>query len=66
MTIGRLLRVPEAANLCGLRESTIRKMIFQRKLPTVRLGRAVMIPEAALEQLIQEGYRPAISAEDGR
>ncbi|MBI3805402.1 MAG: helix-turn-helix domain-containing protein [Nitrospirae bacterium] len=60
LSMSRLLRVPEAARLSGLKEATIRKMIFQRRLPTVRIGRAVMIPEEAIEKLIREGYRPAI------
>lgn len=62
----KFLRIPEVANKLGLKESTIRKMIFERRLPVVRIGRTVTIPEEHIEKLIREGYRPALPAGDGR
>lgn len=56
----KFLRIPEVANKLGLKESTIRKMIFERRLPVVRIGRTVTIPEEHIEKLIREGYRPAL------
>ena len=58
MNEDRLLRVPEVAERTGLRESSIRKMIFLKKLPTVRIGRAVSIPKSAIDKLIKDGYCP--------
>lgn len=55
----RLLRVPAASERTGLPEATIRKMIFQKKLPVVRIGRTVAIPEDAIDKLIDENYQPA-------
>ncbi|MFQ5598821.1 MAG: helix-turn-helix domain-containing protein [Nitrospiria bacterium] len=56
----KLLRVPQAAERLAVRESTIRKMIFQKRLPVVRIGRVVAIPENFIEELILKGYSPAI------
>ncbi|NKE71259.1 helix-turn-helix domain-containing protein [Candidatus Manganitrophus noduliformans] len=55
----RYLRVPEASHYTGLSEATIRKWIFIKRLPSVRLGRAVLIPLEALEKMIEENYQPA-------
>ncbi len=55
-----LLRVSEVAERLGLKEATIRKMVSQRKLPTVRIGRTVSIPEEVVEKMIAAGYRPAV------
>ena len=54
-----LLRVPEAAKRLAVKESTIRKMILQRRIAVVKIGRTVAIPEEEIEKMIQDGYRPA-------
>lgn len=56
----RLLRVAETAARLGVTESAIRKAIFQRRIPVVRIGRAVRIPEDHIEKLIRDGYTPAV------
>ena len=56
----RLLRVPQVAERLAVRESTIRKMIHERRLPVVRIGRAVTIPEDYIEKIIRDGYQPAL------
>ena len=59
----RLLRVSEVAVLLGLRPSTIRKMILQRKIDVIRpTSRAVRIPESAVEAIVKKGYRPALES----
>jgi excisionase family DNA binding protein len=58
---GRLLRVPEASIRLGLREATLRRMILERRIATIRIGRAVRIPENAVDALIAAGYSPAVS-----
>ena len=61
---GRLLTVEQVAEAFGLRVSTIRRMILERRIATVRPSRrSVRIPETAVKQILKEGYRPAI--EDG-
>lgn len=59
----RLLRVRDVAARLGLRESTIRRWIFTRRLPSVRCGKAVTVPESAIDRLIKENYRPAVASE---
>lgn len=39
----RLLRVPEAAELLGIKESTLRKWIFKRKITSIRVGKTVSV-----------------------
>lgn len=51
----RLLRVPEAAHRLGVREKTIRRWIFLRKLTYLKVGRAVRISERQIERIIQRG-----------
>jgi excisionase family DNA binding protein len=55
----RLLRLPEAADRLGLKVSTLRFWIWQRKIETVRVGRAVRIREDSINRLIEEGTMPA-------
>ncbi len=57
----KLLTVPEAASALGLKPSTIRRLILERRIDVVRpLPRAVRIPAKAVEDRIKAGYRPAI------
>ena len=61
MVCGKLLTVAEAANRMGLKESTVRRMILERRIDTVRPSvRAVRIPEAAVLRIIEQGYCQAI------
>ncbi len=55
----RLVSVYEAAQRLGLRVSTLRAWIVQRRIGIVRLGRAVRIPLEEVERLIEEGTVPA-------
>lgn len=60
----RLLSVFEAARITGLKPATWRRYIQTRKVPSVRIGRAVRIPESAIAALIREGWRPAVTLEE--
>jgi len=61
MTGERLLTVQQAAEQLGLREATIRKLIFQRRIDTVRPSvRAVRVPESAIKKILERGFRPAV------
>lgn len=65
-----LLPVPEAAHLLGIGTTLCWEMIHNGQLPTVRLGRRVLVPRAAIEQVASvygttgpgqatgDGYRP--------
>jgi len=55
----RLLRLEEAADRLGLRLSTLRFWVWQRKIEVVRIGRAVRVREDTIKRLIEEGTVPA-------
>ena len=64
MTSDQLLTVRQVAERLGLKESTIRRMILQRRIDTVRPAlRAVRVPESAVQRIVQEGFRPAMQLE---
>ena len=57
----RLLTVEEAAQRLRHKPATIRRMIFQRKIDTVRPSvRAVRVPESAIKKILERGFRPAV------
>ena len=55
----RVVSVPEAAQLLGLRPSTLRAWISQRKIAFVHLGHRVVIPMEAIDDLLLRGFVPA-------
>ena len=55
-----LLTVAQAAKETGLKEPTIRKMVASREIESVKLGRAVRIPEEAIRRLIARNTIPAV------
>ncbi len=56
-----LLKAKEAAQLLNLSENTIRQWIWQRRLPVVRIGRAVRLRREDLEKLIERHHEEAIA-----
>lgn len=61
-----MLTVKQASEQLGLRESTVRAWIAQRRIGVVRLGRAVRILPEEVARLISEGTMPARRSTDGR
>ena len=55
----RVLSVEEAARTIGLKPPTIRAWIGARKIASVHLGRRVMIPIEAIDDLLKRGFIPA-------
>ena len=55
-----LLKTKEAAQLLNLSENTIRQWIWQRRLPVVRIGRAVRLRRQDLEEIIERNREGAI------
>jgi excisionase family DNA binding protein len=55
----RLLRLDEAADRLGLKLSTLRFWIWQRRIEVVRIGRAVRVREDTITRLIEDGTVPA-------
>jgi excisionase family DNA binding protein len=60
----QLLTVAEAAQLLALRPCTIRKWLYERRLPYVRLGRAVRLRKVDMERMVKENYSPVVRNED--
>lgn len=48
-----LLSVPDAARLLGVGKTFCWEMVYGGQLPSVRLGRRVLVPRAAIERLAQ-------------
>lgn len=58
-SVQRLYRIEEAAELLGLQPSTIRKLIFQRRITVCRpTRRAVRVPEQELSRIQRDGLSP--------
>ena len=55
----QLVTVKEAAHLLSCSEAAIRKWLYQRRLPTVKVGRLIRLRLSDLEALIARGLRPA-------
>jgi excisionase family DNA binding protein len=56
-----LLRAKEAAQFLNVSENTVRMWIWQRRLPVVRLGRAVRLRRQDLEEVIERNRQEAIT-----
>jgi excisionase family DNA binding protein len=55
----RLLTVPEVAERLNTGERMARRLIAERRVPTVKIGRHVRVRASDLEQWIQSNTRPA-------
>ena len=56
---GNMLNVNDAAQLLGLKPTTLRAWILHRKIEFVRVGRAVRIPAKAIDEFIERNTTPA-------
>lgn len=54
-----LLSVPQAAVRLGVRPSTLRYWIWQRRIDFVRIGRCIRIADETIDTLIARGSVPA-------
>jgi excisionase family DNA binding protein len=54
----RLLDIPMTAERLGVKESTVRFWVWQRKIEYVKVGRCVRVPESAVERIIERGTVP--------
>ena len=59
----RLRSVDDAARLLGVSTKTMRRLISSRKLPSVRIGRRVLIPSDSLAEFVRSNTQFAIDAE---
>lgn len=49
--------VREAADLLGVHPQTIRRLIHEGKLAAVRIDRGLVVPRAALDELVMQQRR---------
>ncbi len=62
----KLLTVFEAEARTGRKASTWRRDILLRRVPYVKIGRSVRIPQEAVDSLIAQGWRdPIVTIESG-
>ena len=59
----KLFPIPEAAERLGLKPATVRFWVWTRRIEYVKVGRAVRIPESAIQRVIEQGTVPAQRAE---
>lgn len=60
---GNLLTLKQAENRTARKVATWRRDIRLRKIPFVKLGRSVRVPEAYVNQLIIDGWREPIGVQ---
>ncbi len=56
----RLMTLLEVQTLTGKKVSTWRKAIAEKKVPYVRLGRSIRVPQEFVERLIEEGWHDPV------
>lgn len=56
---GRLLDVPQAAERLGVNEQMIRRLINERRISFIHIGRLVRIAESDIDAYIEAGTVPA-------
>ena len=58
----RLFRIPQAVDYLGgaVKAATLRQWIWRRQIEHVHIGRAVCIPQDALDRLVDAGTVPAL------
>jgi excisionase family DNA binding protein len=66
MPVERLLNVGQVAELLGTTERFPRRLIEERRIRFVRLGRHVRIPESALREFIEGGLVEPIAGRTQR
>lgn len=55
----RLLNLSEIATICGTTERYARRLLDERRVPTVKLGRLVRVRESDLHKYLMASTRPA-------
>ena len=48
------ITVPEAAEMLGISRNFAYELVRERKLPSIRFGKRLLIPRVALEKMLEE------------
>lgn len=54
-----------AANLLGISKQLCYRLVHEGQIPSVRLGRRILIPLAALNEMLDENRRGVVLCPDG-
>ena len=57
-----LMDVNEAANMLGLKPATLYQWAYERRLPVVKLGRALRFRPSDIQAVISRSVRPALGS----
>jgi excisionase family DNA binding protein len=55
----KLLTIPEFAEHLRVTVAMVRRMVLEKRVSIIKIGRLVRVPHSELERLIAEGTRPA-------
>jgi excisionase family DNA binding protein len=58
--MSKLLSVTEFADAVGLSPKTIRQWVWMRRVPYVRVGRAIRFRQETVEEILRRGEVPAL------
>jgi len=58
---GDLMQVPDAATYLSVSPKTIWSWVYERRLPSYRLGRSVRLKQSDLDAFLQRGHTPAVA-----
>jgi excisionase family DNA binding protein len=66
LAMEQLLTVKEAAERLACTEAAVRKWLYARRLPAVRVGRLVRLRESDLEEAMKKGLGPPMAGRNSR
>jgi len=55
-----LMGLDEAAKYLAIQPSTLRRWAWERKIPSVKLGRRLLFRRDVLDELVERNERPAL------
>lgn len=58
--MSKLLSVTEFADAVGLSPKTIRQWVWMRRVPYVRVGRAIRFRQQTVDEILNRGTVPAL------
>ena len=58
--LDKLLTVEQAAERLALKPSTLYAWSYERRIPTIKLGRSLRFKESDIQKLIKRSERPAL------
>jgi len=63
MTTRQLLRIPDLAEQLGVTERFIRRLVFERRIPYLKIGKFIRFDPTVVDEWISERRVPADGAD---